>query len=51
MHHCTNIKNIIQPFEKQIEKALTNLDDKDFGLSNADYIFPWNRKFEIEICL
>jgi len=47
----TNIKNIIQPFEKQIEKALSNIDDKDFRLSNADYIFPWNRKFEIEICL
>ena len=40
-----DIKNFMKPYEDVIFSAL------QIPLRNIDYIYPWDRKFEIEVCI
>lgn len=42
----TNIKDLMQPFEEEL-KILLNYN----STNSISYIYPWNRKFEVEILL
>ena len=44
-----NIKELMKPYEEKIIKKL--YAETDYPILDINYIYPWNRKFEIEVIM